>query len=441
MKIAFVDRDLSPRTGERRFEYNVALQLEKLGHEVRILTSRMDKEKCFSEFLHLPVEVVSRGETHIERTLKRTILRMFGHPRQESSGNLGLEHGSSSSFLLDSAETFQYMMQTVLTLGLSRRIADAGCDVTMVQHQGEWGLLPFFRHLSEPTGVVYLNGSLPKARGAWGAPPVSPQEMPSLGRMLDSLLDLPPTGSWNNVSYKKLAMFLAPSRYLLDRVKRQVVTGQRKADVVPMGVDHSQFFPTGEEEPYALFVGRIHPQKSLELALLAMKNTDRDKSLILAGSVGSAGPGSGGDDFSWYKRKLEDLAAKIGMSDRFKVIPFPSDSQVVRLLQRCSIFLYPGGDENFGVAMLEAMACGKPIVASNRCALPEVVGDAGFLLEPDPNQWQETVRGLFCDSKLRKQMGQKALQRSKDFSWENTTKRLLQVFSDLKQGTQIPTIA
>jgi len=445
MKVAFVDRDLSARTGERRFEYNVAIQLQKLGHEVKIIAGKMNRDRCFPEFLHLPVEVVSNGETHLERTLKRTVLRMFSHRGQQPNGNLphedALEHRPSNSFLLDTAETFQYLMQTVLTKDMSRRIADAGCDVTMVQHQGEWGLLPFFQDLSEPTGVVYLNGSLPNARGAWA--PVSPsfQEVPTIRRMLDSLLELPPTGTWNNVSYKNLAMFLAPSRYLLEQVKRQVFTGQRKADVVPMGVDHSEFFPTGEEEPFALFIGRIHPQKSLELALQAMKSTHPDKSLVLAGSVGSAGSVTWGDDFSWYKEKLMALAEKIGISDRFQVIPFPSDSQVVRLMQTCSVFLYPGSDENFGVAMLEAMACGKPIVASNRCALPEVVGDAGFLLEPDPSQWQQTVGRLFSDSELRKRMGQKALQRSMNFSWENTTKRLLQVFSNLTDVSQIPTVA
>ena len=442
MKIAFVDRDLSPRTGERRFQYNVAIQLQKLGHEVKILTGRMDRERCFPEFLRLPVEVVSRGESRIEKSLKRTILQMFHHRERKVIGeffehsrpsNSHPEQKPNSNFLLETAETFQYLMRTILAIDISKRIADSSCDVTMVQHQGEWGLLPFFYNLSGPTGAVYLNGRL-RARGAW-ASPAAPrfQDVTWRRRMVDSLLDIPPAGRRNKVSFNKLALFLGPSKFLLDQIKGQLVIGQRKAEVVPMGVDHSQFFPTGEEEPYALFVGRIHPQKSLELAVLAMKNTDPDKSLVIAGSVGSAGSGIGEEDFSWYEQRLTDLAAKIGISNRFKVIPFPSDSEMVRLMQRCSVFLYPGGDENFGVALLEAMACGKPVVASNRCAVPEVVGDAGFLMEPDPTQWQERVSRVLSNSDLRRRMGQKALERSKAFSWENTTKRLLQVFSNLKQ--------
>ena len=309
MKIVFVDRDLSVRTGEKRFQYNVAVQLEKLGHEVKIFTSRMDKERCFPEFLSLPVEVVSRGESHLAESVKRAILHKFGHSQPEALNEFqefsppksNIEARSNTNFLFDTAETLQYVMQTILTMDMSKKIADTRPDVTMAQHQGEWGLLPFFYNLSEPTGVVYLNGGLPRARGAWA--PVVPrlQEPPSVRKILDTLLDLPPAGTWNKVSYQKLGLFLAPSRFLLEEVRGQGVIGQRNADVIPMGVDHSQFFPTGEEEPFALFVGRIHPHKSLELAIHAMKDTDQDKSLIIAGPVGSSGSGSGAERFSWYK--------------------------------------------------------------------------------------------------------------------------------------------
>jgi hypothetical protein len=129
------------------------------------------------------VEVVSR-ESHIERSLKQTILQMFRRREQEatdeffertnlSNSNLLPEQESNNNFLLETAETFQYLMRTILAMDMSRRIADAGCDVAMVQHQGEWGLLPFFYYLNEPKGAVYLNGRL-RARGSW-ASPVTPR--------------------------------------------------------------------------------------------------------------------------------------------------------------------------------------------------------------------------------------------------------------------------
>jgi glycosyltransferase involved in cell wall biosynthesis len=80
------------------------------------------------------------------------------------------------------------------------------------------------------------------------------------------------------------------------------------------------------------------------------------------------------------------------------------------------------------------MACGKPMVACNRGGVPEIVSDAGFLLEPNVEEWQKTLNKLLSNSKLRKQMGEKALERSKTFSWENTARRLVNAFNNLTRS-------
>jgi len=117
----------------------------------------------------------------------------------------------------------------------------------------------------------------------------------------------------------------------------------------------------------------------------------------------------------------------------------PSDSQVVELMQRCSAFLFPSTIDTFGLVVLEAMACGKPIVACNRGGVPEIVGDAGFLLEPNPDQWQEVVSRLLCDAELRARMGKKASKRSEKFSWGSTTRRLVVALSNLS-SRHIPSV-
>ena len=102
------------------------------------------------------------------------------------------------------------------------------------------------------------------------------------------------------------------------RTRALGIIGQRRTTVVPSGVNHSEFCPTGEEEPFALYLGRIDPEKSLELAVWAMEKTDHDNSLVIAGDLDARYP--------WYKEKLERLAEKVKISDRFKIIPSPSDS-------------------------------------------------------------------------------------------------------------------
>ena len=138
-----------------------------------------------------------------------------------------------------------------------------------------------------------------------------------------------------------------------------------------------------------------------------MEKTGHDNSLVIAGDLDARYPR--------YKEKLERLAERVKISDRFKIIPSPSDSEGVRLMQRCSVFLFPSTIDTFGLVVLEAMACGKPMVACNRGGVPEIVGDAGFLLEPNVEEWQKTLNKLMSNSKLRKQMGEKSLERSRLF--------------------------
>jgi glycosyltransferase involved in cell wall biosynthesis len=193
-----------------------------------------------------------------------------------------------------------------------------------------------------------------------------------------------------------------------------------------LGIDHDRFYPVGKSEGFALYLGRINPHKSLELAVMAMKKTSKSFSLIIAGDIDP--------QLSWYKSQLVDLAERMGISDRFEIITSPPDSEVVRLMQECSIFLFPSTIDTFGLVVLEAMACGKPVVACNRGGVPEVLGDSGLLLEPSIDEWSPAVSRLVSDSFFRRKMGEKALGRSKLFSWEKTANKLLHILMGNSSG-------
>lgn len=399
MKIAFVDPDLSPRTGSRRFLYEVTPHLQNLGHEVKIFTTKLDRQTCFKEYLSLPVPIEVVG-ARSSRALRQAFTSHKKNLLVDTGRNFGI-----------------YLTLTLRAMDISKRIADMGCQVSFLQYHGEshW-LPPWFYHLRETAGIVSL----------CVVPPLSPQDWRAETRIVNRLLNLPPVGIWEKLSFRKLAMFHTKSKYALKQANMLGIIGRRRTAVVPSGVNHSEFCPTGEEENFALYLGRIDPEKSLELAIWAMEKTDHDNSLVIAGDLETRYP--------WYKEKLERLAEKVKISDRFKIIPSPSDSECVRLMQRCSVFLFPSTIDTFGLVVLEAMACGKPIVACNRGGVPEIVSDAGFLLEPNVEEWQKIVSKLLSNSKLRKQMGEKALERSKTFSWENTARRLIQSFNNLKHS-------
>jgi len=304
LRVAFVDQDLSQRTGSRRFTYEVAGRLKKMGHEVRIFTTRMDRSRCFHEYLSLPVEVVS-WRSHSAGRRQRKILG-----------------GSKKGLVPDTMDNLSYCFaQTYMILKISEKIADAGIQFALVHYHGEHWLLPFFYHLSEPKGAVYLNMVPPMSR-----PKSLAFQEKSLGRRIaDEIFDLPPLGLLEKHSYAKIGLFITPSKFLLGQTQEQDLLGNKKTEIIPHGVDHSEFFPTGEEESFALCLGRIHPHKSLELAILAMEKTEPDKSLVIAGDIDEGN--------IWYKEKLMRLAGELGMSERFRIIPSPTENEIVSLMQ------------------------------------------------------------------------------------------------------------
>ncbi len=382
-----IEEDLSIRSGSRRFISEATPRLEALGHEVKLFTLRMNEKICFPELLKLGVETMPVKSSLISGFLGRTIDR-------------------DPSFYWNHAKT---------VMELSRRIADGGPDVVIFHYAGEIWLPPYFYYLKKPVGVVCFH-VLPRG--------VAPFTVAKFRERIDlEITNMPPLGRWKRLSLRKLGMALTHSRYVYDKISR-IKNNERAlcGEVVPLGVDHSVFCPTGEEEPFALCLARIHPQKRLELAVQAMKGSAPRFSLVIAGDVE--------DRFVWYKEKLLELAEDLHVSDRVQIVPAPSGSEVIRLLQRCAVFMFPSLNETFGVSVLEAMACGKPIIANRSGGVPELLEECGLLLAPDPPKWQRTLSNLLENSNTRKKIGKKALEKSKAYSWDITVDRLATILKD-----------
>ncbi len=387
MKIAMIEEDFSIRSGSRRFIAEATPKLEAVGHEVNLFTLRMDAEKCFPELLRLPVEVVPVKPSSVSGLLTHTIRR-------------------DPSFYHNHAKT---------VMEISRRIAHKHPDVVIFHYTGEIWLPPYFYYLDKPIGIVCFH-VLPRG--------VAPFPVTRLREKIDlKTTNMPPIGRWKQRSLKRLGMILSHSRYVHEKISK--IRNNERAlpgEVVPLGVDHSVFRPTGEEEPFVLCLARIHPQKKLELAVEAMGNCSQQFSLVIAGDVE--------DRFVWYKEKLQVLARKLGLEDRLRIIPAPSGTDVVSLLQRCAVFLFSGLNETFGVSVLEAMACGKPVIANRSGAVPELLEECGMLLSPEPEQWRSGVSRLLGDANMRRMMGQKAFEKSMAYSWDITVDKLASVLND-----------
>lgn len=127
------------------------------------------------------------------------------------------------------------------------------------------------------------------------------------------------------------------------------------------------------------------------------------------------------------------LAKSIGLpDDAIQYLGWVREEDKARLYASAHLFLFPSLYEGFGLPPLEAMACGTPVIASNASSLPEIVGDAALLVEPEGSiAWAESIRALVSDNARLEQMRTRGLAQADKFSWERAARETLQVYERL----------
>jgi len=192
--------------------------------------------------------------------------------------------------------------------------------------------------------------------------------------------------------------------------------------VIPLGVG-APFTPAEEPahpgpspgERFILHVGDLHPRRNVAvlvdaLGLLRARADDlRHTVLVLAGADRGSSAG------------ITAHAAALGVADAVRFVNDSSDDQVVELMRQAAAFAYPSLYEGFGLPALEAMACGAPVVASSAASIPEVVGNAGLLIDPrDVRGWHEALAAVLGSPARAAQLRAAGLARAAGFTWRST---------------------
>jgi len=203
-----------------------------------------------------------------------------------------------------------------------------------------------------------------------------------------------------------------------------------RISVVYLGVDHKLFRPVSHriyDYPYILFVGSEQPRKNFTGLLEAfrqLKTEPRFKDLKLV-KVGRAG----GQEAN-FRRPAMEVIETLGLADEVIFTDFVPEADLPIYYSGADVFVLPSLYEGFGFPVLEAMACGCPVVTSNTTSLPEVVGEAGIMVNPyDADSLAQAIRQVLTDSELRDNMARKGLEQAKKFSWEKTAKQTLAVYN------------
>jgi glycosyltransferase involved in cell wall biosynthesis len=177
--------------------------------------------------------------------------------------------------------------------------------------------------------------------------------------------------------------------------------------------------------PLVLYIGGISPHKNLQGLLRGMAPlAGIPWHLVLAGDYQ-------GDSFFGCYQEVRQIAAELGLADRVTFTGFVSDEDLVLLCNSATLLVLPSFSEGFGLPVVEAMACGLPVAASNRNSLPEIVGDAGLLFNPAaPPTIGAAVGRLLADEGLRAQLREKGLARSARYSWSAGARRMTAILEE-----------
>ena len=187
--------------------------------------------------------------------------------------------------------------------------------------------------------------------------------------------------------------------------------------------------------PYILYVGTLQPRKNLARLVEAFgrvvraldtgyeganpysaADPQRRLSLVLAGSKG------------WWYEDIFRTVQEMELADRVIFPGYVNDDDLPALYSGADLFVLPSLYEGFGLPVLEAMACGTPVVASNVSSLPEIVGDAGLLANPtDPADLARAMTRVLLDPARAGEMRRRGLARARRFSWERCARETLEV--------------
>jgi glycosyltransferase involved in cell wall biosynthesis len=193
-----------------------------------------------------------------------------------------------------------------------------------------------------------------------------------------------------------------------------------RIQIIPNGVDIHRFSTPKDrdwETPHMLFVGRLVYQKGLDVLVQALGEIkDLPWQLKLVGD----GP---------HHSILESLVNELGIADRVEFKGWLGSQALSHQYRDANLFVFPSRHEGMPNAVLEAMACGLPVIASNIAGNEELVvpGETGLLVQPeDPYAFQNALKILLPNPKLRKQMGLASRKRVEEhYTWDQVARQYL----------------
>jgi glycosyltransferase involved in cell wall biosynthesis len=227
---------------------------------------------------------------------------------------------------------------------------------------------------------------------------------------------------------------IVPSEASAEAV-REASEGIRSVRVIPQGTDlrpppddqrDTVLERLRVERPYVLWAGTVEPRKNPEGVVRGFVRAVQsgvpqdDLNLYLAGPPG------------WWRGEVGEFLEEVGMTDRVRRIGLQPRETLAALYAGAEAFVFPSFGEGFGLPVLEAMACGTPVVTSNRSSLPEVAGSAALLCDPDDEgSIGEALAKVLRDDDLAGDLRRLGRERAATFTWDRTARETVECYREV----------
>lgn len=265
---------------------------------------------------------------------------------------------------------------------------------------------------------------------------VTKQAKPALKTLLAERLLL-------GLAARKAKQIITPSQSTKNDLVKLLKIPADKITVTLLGYDKASFQPTAKApddeakilksydipDDYLLFIGTLEPRKNIENLIIAYAKLpsaiqDRHK-LVIGGGKG------------WYFDSIFTTVKELKLDEKIQFLGRVPDEHLPALYRGAKLFVFPSFYEGFGLPPLEAMACGTPVITSNLSSLPEVVGEAGVLVDPqNPAKLASAIESLLTDKAAYSRLKKLSLEQAERFSWEEAAKQTLAVFEQVAEQSK-----
>jgi glycosyltransferase involved in cell wall biosynthesis len=232
----------------------------------------------------------------------------------------------------------------------------------------------------------------------------------------------------------KADAIIADSEFTRQEIINKLHMPTTRVETIHLGIDHhrfmsianarvllSQHYPFFDDQgtKFLLNVGTELPRKNLDTVFKAISILPSQIKLIRIGSPG-------GERFREFT--LQQIQ-QYGIQNRVILVDQISDEELPLFYNAADVYVCPSFLEGFGFPVLEAMACGTPVVCANTSSLPEITGDGGILIQPeDANEFAQAINNFLENSVIRTEMIEKGQYQASKFTWEQTIQNTKKVY-------------